>query len=115
MDKFKVDGQKMFYFPGRIAQWFKAGDNWEKLKKIYPIYHKNPFIFFGFPGKMSFIHVDDLATALVRCISSDTATGKIYFAETEATAIGDIFKIIYRNIYQRQLKQIAVPRFSHLE
>ena len=38
MDEFKVDEQKIFYFPDRLAHWMKAGDNWEKLKKVYPIY-----------------------------------------------------------------------------
>ncbi|PKN00404.1 MAG: radical SAM protein [Elusimicrobia bacterium HGW-Elusimicrobia-2] len=38
MDKFRVDDQKIFYFPDRIAQWMEAGNKWEKLKKVYPIY-----------------------------------------------------------------------------
>ena len=38
MDKFRIDDQKIFYFPERIAQWMKAGNKWEKLKKVYPIY-----------------------------------------------------------------------------
>lgn len=80
-------------------------------KFVSMVYHKNPFIFIKFPGKMSFIHVDDLAIALVKCISSDISTGKIYFAETETSTPGDIFRIIYEKIYQRKLKQITVPRF----
>lgn len=38
MDKFKIDSQKIIYHPERLAQWLKAGDDWEKAKKIYPIY-----------------------------------------------------------------------------
>ena len=37
-DKYKVDSQKIAYFPGRIAQWLSAGEDWEKLKNVYPIY-----------------------------------------------------------------------------
>ncbi|MCK5607913.1 radical SAM protein, partial [Candidatus Pacearchaeota archaeon] len=38
MDKFKVDSQKISYFPARIGRWQENQDNWEKLKTIYPIY-----------------------------------------------------------------------------
>lgn len=38
MDKFKIDSQKVSYFPERLGRWFTAGNNWEKLKKVYPIY-----------------------------------------------------------------------------
>lgn len=83
-------------------------------KFVSMVYHKNPFIFFRFPGKISIIHVDDLATALVKCIYSNISTGKIYFAETETSTLGDIFRIIYETMYQRRLKQISVPRFHYI-
>lgn len=38
MDKFKVDDQKIAYFPSRVGKWLTADVNWERLKKIYPIY-----------------------------------------------------------------------------
>lgn len=38
MDRYKVDSQKIAYFPERIARWRENRDNWEKLKTIYPIY-----------------------------------------------------------------------------
>lgn len=83
-------------------------------KFVSMVYRRNPFIFLKFPGKISIIHVDDLATALVNCIYSDISTGKIYFAQTETSTLGDIFRIIYETMYQRRLKQISVPRFHHI-
>lgn len=38
MDKFKIDGQKLEFHPHRVAQWLDAKDDWEKAKKVYPIY-----------------------------------------------------------------------------
>ena len=37
-DKFLIDGQKLSFHPHRVAQWLDAGDDWEKAKKVYPIY-----------------------------------------------------------------------------
>jgi len=37
-DKYFVDSHKLIYHPERVAQWDKAGEDWEKLKKVYPIY-----------------------------------------------------------------------------
>lgn len=38
MDKFKIDSHKINYHPKRLAGWLEAGDDWEKAKKIYPLY-----------------------------------------------------------------------------
>lgn len=37
-DKYAIDSHKLSYHPLRVAQWVDAGDEMEKLKKIYPIY-----------------------------------------------------------------------------
>lgn len=37
-DKFKIDSHKINYHPERLARWLEAGDDWEKAKKIYPLY-----------------------------------------------------------------------------
>lgn len=38
MDKYGIDSHKLIYHPQRVAQFLDAGDNWEKAKRIYPIY-----------------------------------------------------------------------------
>ncbi len=38
MDKFRIDGHKLIYHPRRVAQFMDAGDDWEKAKRVYPIY-----------------------------------------------------------------------------
>jgi radical SAM protein with 4Fe4S-binding SPASM domain len=37
-DKNKIDSHKLSLHPIRVAEWVKAQDNWDKIKKIYPIY-----------------------------------------------------------------------------
>ena len=37
-DKYRIDSHKLIYHPHRVAQWFDSYDDWEKAKKIYPIY-----------------------------------------------------------------------------
>jgi len=37
-DKYGIESHKLIYHPERVAQWQAAGDDWEKLKKVYPIY-----------------------------------------------------------------------------
>ena len=36
-DRYCIDSHKITCHPARIAEWLNAGDDWEKLKKIYPL------------------------------------------------------------------------------
>lgn len=38
MDKLRLDGHKLEFHPRRVAQWLEAGDDWERAKKVYPLY-----------------------------------------------------------------------------
>jgi hypothetical protein len=58
----------------------------------------NPVTLFDFPGKVSIIHVDDLATSLINCINNNKIIRKTYFAETEEISFGEIFSIIRKRI-----------------
>lgn len=37
-DKYLIDSQKIMYHPKRLAQWVESSNDWEKAKKVYPIY-----------------------------------------------------------------------------
>lgn len=37
-DRYAIDSHKLVYHPQRVAQFLDAGNDWEKMKKIYPIY-----------------------------------------------------------------------------
>jgi GTP 3',8-cyclase len=38
MDKYGIDSHKLMYHPHRVTQLLDAGEDWEKAKKVYPIY-----------------------------------------------------------------------------
>ncbi len=38
MDLYHIDSHKLIYHPDRIAQWQAAGDDWERVKSVYPLY-----------------------------------------------------------------------------
>jgi radical SAM protein with 4Fe4S-binding SPASM domain len=37
-DRYAIDSHKLIYHPQRVAQFLDAGDDWEKIKNIYPLY-----------------------------------------------------------------------------
>jgi len=37
-DKYNIDSHKLIFHPQRVSSWYEAKDDWQKLKKIYPIY-----------------------------------------------------------------------------
>ena len=72
-------------------------------------YRKSPLMHFCFPGKVSLIHVDDLAKALVNTMANGTALNKTYFAETESLSIGEIWRIVFTKVHNRSLLQLKIP------
>ncbi len=36
--KYRIDSHKLIYHPKRVVQWLEAQSNWEKAKKVCPIY-----------------------------------------------------------------------------
>lgn len=72
-------------------------------------YKKSLFASIDYPGKVSLIHVNDLAKAFSNCIGNQKVIGKTYFAESEAISIGGIFKIIRKKIFQKEFRQIPIP------
>ena len=37
-DRFAIDSHKLIYHPQRVAQFLDAGNDWELIKKVYPLY-----------------------------------------------------------------------------
>lgn len=37
-DRYAIDSHKLHLHPSRVAQWLDAGDDWERLKSVYPVY-----------------------------------------------------------------------------
>lgn len=78
------------------------------------VLNKSPLIKFNFPGKVSIIFVDDLSNALINAINNNKIINKTYFAATENISIGQIFKLIYKKIYNEDLNQINLPNLNFL-
>lgn len=37
-DTYRIDSHKLMYHQSRVGQWLDGGNDWQKLKKVYPIY-----------------------------------------------------------------------------
>ncbi len=74
----------------------------------------NIVIKFAFRGKVSVIHVNDLAEALSRALNNQKIINKSYFAASENISIGEVFKLIYRKIHNKELKQLSVPKLDKI-
>lgn len=43
-DDYRIDSHKLLFHPERVAAWRQAGDDWERLKTVYPLYMElSPF------------------------------------------------------------------------
>jgi short-subunit dehydrogenase/uncharacterized protein YbjT (DUF2867 family) len=78
------------------------------------VYDGHPVRHLAFPGRVSLIHVRDLAKALVRCIDHPAVVGRTYFGETEAVSIGEILATISAKLHEKRPFQLAVPSCSFL-
>ena len=38
MDDWQIDSHKLHLHPRRVAEWLEADDDWEKAKRVYPLY-----------------------------------------------------------------------------
>jgi len=67
-----------------------------------------------FPGRVSLIHVEDLADALIACLNNSVVVGKTYIGVTECLALGEILEIVGEKVFQRRYALPQIPRFSFL-
>ena len=80
------------------------------LRKFACLIRKGiPLHRFGFPGKISLIHVDDLAAAIAGCLTGNRGMNCTYLAETESMPLGDALSLLGKSLYGRQLLQVPVP------
>lgn len=67
-------------------------------KFVTMAYEKSPILKIKFPGKVSLIEVNDLATALINCLGNKKVIGKIFFGVTESLSLGEIFCTIGKKV-----------------
>jgi UDP-glucose 4-epimerase len=66
----------------------------------------------GFPGRISLIHVDDLAIAVARCLRGEVGENRIYLAETESLALGEALSLLGEALTGRKKFQVSLPTFG---
>ncbi len=67
-----------------------------------------------FPGKVSLIHVTDLARALVRAATREAGQSRTYFAETETLSLGEIFSTLSEETHGKAPAQLPIPGLNRL-
>lgn len=73
---------------------------------ITMVARRSPVTRIGFPGRVSLVHVDDLARALVDLL--DRTPGATFFAASESLALGEIFAILHARLHGRRPSQLSV-------
>jgi nucleoside-diphosphate-sugar epimerase len=63
----------------------------------------------GFPGKISLIHVVDLASALAKCLRGDLGMNRTYLAETEYMPLGEALYLLGKSFFGRESLQVRIP------
>ena len=85
------------------------------LRKLaHCINHGVPLNRIGFPGRISLIHVGDLAAAMLKCITGDSGRNCIYLAGTEVMPLGEALAILGKLLLGRKLAQIPFPGMKYL-
>jgi uncharacterized protein len=78
----------------RFAEWVKRG---------------SPLARIDFNGRVSLVHVRDLARALANMIDNPQVIGNTYFAATERLRIGEIFAQLEHAIHGRTRARLPLP------
>lgn len=74
----------------------------------------SPLALFDFPGRLSLIHVSDLAAALAAQLRPGAAAGRKYYAQTEAMTAGEIFTLIRASVGVPPRAGIRLPCLNGL-
>lgn len=64
-----------------------------------------------FPGKVSLIHVRDLARSLRNCIDNKNVIGKTYFAVTQSISLGKLLSLVWESVHLSQPTQFQFVRY----
>lgn len=64
----------------------------------------------NFPGKVSLIHVTDLASALCNAIGNNRIIGKTYFGETEGLSLGEILNETWKHVHASECPRSNLPK-----
>ena len=70
--------------------------------------HGSPLARIDFPGRVSVVHVRDLARALCNMLDNPRVLGRTYFAASEALSIGEIFAQLQVAVHGRRRAQLRL-------
>lgn len=78
------------------------------LRKGVPLHR------FAFPGKVSLIHVEDLASSVAACLSGTAGLNRVYLAETESMSFGDALSLLGKALFGGASRQLHVPSMGFI-
>ena len=81
---------------------------------IRMILEGSPVARLALPGRVTLIHVTDLAEALASCLDRPEAAGKQFFAGTETLPLSEIFSILAKEIHGKESFRLPFPRLGFL-
>lgn len=64
------------------------------------------------PGKISLVHVDDLAHAVTGCLLADAGKNRIYLAVSHSLTMGHVMEIIGKSLSGHKIHQISLKGFA---
>jgi nucleoside-diphosphate-sugar epimerase len=68
----------------------------------------------GFPGRISLIHVADLAGAIARCLFSHGGGDRVYLAGAETLPLGEALSLVGESLFGCRSKQFRLPALAGL-
>lgn len=85
------------------------------------IHHGVPLDRLDFPGKISLVHVSDLADAITRCLFADAGVNRTYLAVSHTLTMGQVMALLGESLTGHKVSQIKlrgiapiIKRFHHL-
>jgi len=94
-DSYSIDGHKLSFHPERVSRWHKAENNWNKLKKTYPIYleiapvgscnHRCTFCSVDYVGYKNIRQNENLLSSRIREVSKLGVKSIMFAGEGEPT------------------------------
>ena len=76
------------------------------------IHHGVPLDRLDFPGRISLVHVSDLADAIIRCLFTGAGVHQTYLAVSQTLTVGQVMSLLGESLAGRKAAQIKLRRIA---